>query len=94
MPELRVATARWVDRNLSASTRLAVGLLLAVEFHEAIAGEVVTSCNAGGLLLNPVRPTAVRFMPALNISDAEVDIAVDRFERALVDAVERVANAK
>ena len=30
MPELRVATARWVDRNLSASTRLAVGLLLAV----------------------------------------------------------------
>ena len=46
-----------------------MGLLLAVEFHEAIAGEVVTSSNAGGLLLNPVRPTAVRFMPALNISD-------------------------
>ncbi len=70
-----------------------MGLLLAVEFHEAIAGEVVTSCNAGGLLLNPVRPTAVRFMPALNISEAEVDIAVDRFERALKDAVERVAKA-
>ena len=71
-----------------------MGLLLAVEFHEAIAGEVVTSCNAGGLLLNPVRPTAVRFMPALNVSDAEVDIAVDRFERALVDAAERVSKAK
>ncbi len=71
-----------------------MGLLLAVEFHEAIAGEVVTSSNASGLLLNPVRPTAVRFMPALNVSDAEVDIAVDRFERALVDAVERVAKAK
>ena len=70
-----------------------MGLLLAVEFHEPIAGEVVTSCNAGGLLLNPVRPTAVRFMPALNVSDAEVDIAVDRFERALVDAVERVGKA-
>ena len=70
-----------------------MGLLLAVEFHEAIAGEVVTSCNAGGLLLNPVRPTAVRFMPALNISDAEVDIAVDRFERALEDAVERAGKA-
>ena len=70
-----------------------MGLLLAVEFHEAIAGEVVTSCNAAGLLLNPVRPTAVRFMPALNISDAEVDIAVDRFERALEDAVERVSKA-
>ena len=70
-----------------------MGLLLAVEFHEAIAGEVVTSCNEGGLLLNPVRPTAVRFMPALNVSDAEVDIAVDRFERALEDAVERVSKA-
>jgi acetylornithine/succinyldiaminopimelate/putrescine aminotransferase len=71
-----------------------MGLLLAVEFHEAIAGEVVTSCNAGGLLLNPVRPTAVRFMPALNVSDAEVDIAVDRFERSLVETVERVNKAK
>ena len=32
-------------------------------------------------------------MPALNVSDAEVDIAVDRFERALEDAVERVGKA-
>ena len=29
MLELRAATARWLDRNLSASTRLAAGLLLA-----------------------------------------------------------------
>ena len=71
-----------------------MGLLLAVEFHEPISGEVVTSCNAGGLLLNPVRPNAVRFMPPLNISESEVDIAVDRFERSLEDALQRIEKAK
>ena len=71
-----------------------MGLLLAVEFHEPISGELVTSCNAGGLLLNPVRPTAVRFMPPLNISESEVDIAVDRFERSLEDALQRIEKAK
>jgi acetylornithine/succinyldiaminopimelate/putrescine aminotransferase len=71
-----------------------MGLLLAVEFHEAISGELVTSCNAGGLLLNPVRPNAVRFMPPLNISEAEVDIAVDRFEKSLEDALQRIEKSK
>ena len=71
-----------------------MGLLLAVEFYEAISGELVTSCNAGGLLLNPVRPNAVRFMPPLNISEAEVDIAVDRFERSLENALQRIEKAK
>ena len=71
-----------------------MGLLLAVEFHEPISGELVTSCNAGGLLLNPVRPNAVRFMPPLNISESEVDIAVDRFERSLEDALQRIEKAK
>ncbi len=71
-----------------------LGLLLAVEFHEPISGELVTSCNAGGLLLNPVRPTAVRFMPPLNISESEVDIAVDRFERSLEDALQRIEKGK
>ena len=71
-----------------------MGLLLAVEFYEPISGELVTSCNAGGLLLNPVRPTAVRFMPPLNISEPEVDIAVDRFERSLEDALQRIEKAK
>lgn len=71
-----------------------MGLLLAVEFHEPISGELVTSCNASGLLLNPVRPNAVRFMPPLNISESEVDIAVDRFERSLEDALQRIEKAK
>ena len=59
------------------------GLLLAVEFHEAISGDVVGQCNEQGLLLNPVRPTAVRFMPPLNVSAQEVEEAVARFERGL-----------
>ena len=71
-----------------------MGLLLAVEFHEAISGELVASCNEGGLLLNPVRPNAVRFMPPLNISDVEVDIAVDRFERSLENTLQRIDKSK
>ena len=71
-----------------------MGLLLAVEFHETISGELVASCNARGLLLNPVRPNAVRFMPPLNISDVEVDIAVDRFERSLEDTLQRIEKSK
>ena len=59
------------------------GLLLAVEFHEAIAGDVVGRCNEQGMLLNPVRPNAARFMPPLTVSAAEVDEGVVRFERGL-----------
>lgn len=71
-----------------------MGLLLAVEFHQTISGELVASCNEGGLLLNPVRPNAVRFMPPLNISDVEVDIAADRFERSLENTLQRIDKSK
>ncbi len=59
------------------------GLLIAVEFNEEISGRVVSLCNEEGLLLNPVRPNAVRFMPPLNVTREEVDGAVVRLEAAL-----------
>ena len=63
-----------------------MGLLMAVEFHETIGANVVGACNETGLLLNPVRPNAVRFMPPLTVSPAEVDEAIERFDRGVQQA--------
>jgi predicted acetylornithine/succinylornithine family transaminase len=65
-----------------------IGLLLAVEFFSPIAHRVVSACNEEGLLLNPVRPTAIRFMPPLTLTPQEVDEGVERFERGLARALE------
>jgi acetylornithine/N-succinyldiaminopimelate aminotransferase len=52
------------------------GLLVAVQFASEIAEDVVNACVEDGLLLNRVRPNAVRLMPALIIGEEEVDEAV------------------
>ena len=59
------------------------GLLIALEFSDTIAPRVVTLCNEEGLLLNPVKPTAIRFMPPLTISKEEIDEGVGKLEAAL-----------
>jgi acetylornithine/succinyldiaminopimelate/putrescine aminotransferase len=52
-------------------------------FDDDISGKVISQCNEQGLLLNPVRPNAVRFMPPLNVTAQDVDDAVARVEEAL-----------
>jgi predicted acetylornithine/succinylornithine family transaminase len=59
------------------------GLLVALEFSSDMAAKVVAQCNQEGLLLNPVRPNAIRFMPPLNVTAQEVDGGVARLESAL-----------
>ena len=59
------------------------GLLVAMAFDDDISGRVVSACNEEGLLLNAVRPNAVRFMPPLTVSPDEVDGAASRLEAAL-----------
>ena len=58
-------------------------LLAAVEFDSDISGQVLTNANEAGVLLNGVKPNAVRLMPPLNITTAEIDEGVDRLEQAL-----------
>ena len=60
------------------------GLLIAVEFADDISAKVIHNCNEAGLLLNPVKPNTVRFMPPLIIGKHEVDIALNRLESALM----------
>jgi acetylornithine/N-succinyldiaminopimelate aminotransferase len=59
------------------------GLLAALEFGSDISGQVLTSANRAGLLLNGVRPNAVRFMPPLNITSEEIDEGIERLAEAL-----------
>ena len=59
------------------------GLLSALYFEEDISGQVLTLANEAGLLLNGVRPNAIRFMPPLTVTTAEIDEAMNRLEEAL-----------
>ena len=60
------------------------GLLLAARLETDCATEVATSALADHqLIVNPVRPDAIRFAPPLTVTPAEVDEAVSRFAAAL-----------
>lgn len=59
------------------------GLLLAVEFSSDIAGGVVNACLQQGLLLNAVKPNAIRFIPPLIIGEREIDEAIAILEDVL-----------
>ena len=59
------------------------GLLAAMEFNNTIAAQVLTHANAARVLLNAVKPNAIRFMPPLTITTAEIDEALARLEQAL-----------
>ncbi|MBI2980407.1 MAG: aspartate aminotransferase family protein [Chloroflexi bacterium] len=66
------------------------GLLLAIEFNSDIGGEMLTACLNGGLLVNRVKPNALRFMPPLIIGTKEVDEALDILNKALSSVLVKV----
>ena len=59
------------------------GLLVAVEFSSDIAQPLVMACLERGLLVNRVKPNALRFMPPLIIGNKEVDEALGILDKAL-----------
>jgi 4-aminobutyrate aminotransferase-like enzyme len=54
-----------------------------VEFNSDIAQSLVMACLDRGLLVNRLKPNALRFMPPLIIGSDEVDEALDILEQAL-----------
>ncbi|MEE9324193.1 MAG: aspartate aminotransferase family protein [Dehalococcoidia bacterium] len=64
------------------------GLLLAVEFHEEISQDLVNRCLKRGLLLNAVKPNALRFMPPLIITEEDARNAVNILKNTLVEVEE------
>jgi predicted acetylornithine/succinylornithine family transaminase len=59
------------------------GLLIAVAFNADIAEKVTSDSLAHGLVVNNVRPNAVRMAPALTVTNAEVDEALQILEGAI-----------
>jgi acetylornithine/succinyldiaminopimelate/putrescine aminotransferase len=63
------------------------GLLLAIQFDRDIAAELVKACLERGLLLNAVKPDALRFMPPLIVTESEVDEAIAILDKVLNDCL-------
>ena len=59
------------------------GLLLALELGREIGSDVVSRARDLGLLINSPRPATLRFMPALNLTRAEIDEGMATLKRAL-----------
>ena len=62
------------------------GLLLAVALNADVSEKVVLDCLANGLIVNNVRPNAVRLAPPLTVTEAECDEAVAIIEQAVARA--------
>jgi len=59
------------------------GLLAAVYFSKDVGAEVLTRCLETGVLVNRVKPNAIRIMPPLVINQKEIDIGLARLDKAL-----------
>ena len=65
------------------------GLLLALDLRRDIAREVTDLALARGLLINAPRPDSLRFMPALTVTDEEIDRMIDTLDGVLRDVMPR-----
>ena len=73
------------DRSPLVAGQRGAGLLRGLIFTQDIAPDVATRVMAKGLLVNPVRPNVVRFLPPLNVTAEEIDEAVDIIDAALAE---------
>jgi len=74
-------------RRLSEQAGLGVvrglGLLLALELNQPIGSKVVEEALSRRLLINSPRPSALRFMPALNVTRTEIDRMLEILREAI-----------
>ena len=60
------------------------GLLLALDLKLPIGASIVAQAFQSGLLLNSPQPDALRFMPALNVTRAEISEMIDGLDAILL----------
>ncbi len=63
------------------------GLLLAVEFDREIGQTMLDGCLVAGLLVNRVKPNAIRLMPPLTVTPDEVDVGLAIIDRVLAETL-------
>ena len=68
------------------------GLLLAAQLETPVAKDAAAAALARGLLVNAVRPDAVRMAPPLLVSDADIDTALTILRDILSDALQTRAD--
>ncbi len=71
------------DRHAAIVDVRGMGLLIAVQFTEEIAADLLAACLERGLLVNRVRPNALRLMPPLTLSNADMDRGIAILEDAI-----------
>jgi len=76
------------DRHVLASGERGIGLLRGLELSQEISVDVANAAREAGLLVNPIRPDVVRFMPPLTVTEAEIDDAVD-IVKGVLDSLEQ-----
>jgi len=59
------------------------GLLVALQFDSDLSDGLVKSCLEQRLLLNPVKPNAIRLMPPLTVTRKEIDEALAILDKVL-----------
>jgi 4-aminobutyrate aminotransferase-like enzyme len=59
------------------------GLLAAIEFDSDIGQDILMACLEKGLLVNKVKPNAIRLMPPLIIGNNEVDRAIGILDQVI-----------
>jgi acetylornithine/succinyldiaminopimelate/putrescine aminotransferase len=71
------------DRHSLVTEVRGRGLLWAIELDRELAETAVRACLEKGLILNAVKPTALRLMPPLVVSQEELDSAVEIIDGVL-----------
>lgn len=62
-----------------------LGLLIGVEMTKEIAAPTVQECLNNGLIINAVRSNMLRFMPPLNVTEKEIDEAIQILDTSLAN---------
>ena len=65
------------DRSSLVSGQRGRGLLRALELTSDSAGDIAARALKRGLLINPIRPSTLRFVPPLTVTAQEIDEAID-----------------
>ena len=75
---------RSLSKQLGLGEVRGQGLLVALELGKPAGATVVDEALKRGLLINSPRPASLRFMPALNVSRAEIDAMLGTLREVLV----------